>query len=78
MKVGSVTNEEKAKEVAMIWRAYGFPYATIYKIVLESLQWKEQEMRDRALRWLDVELSTGDLKKQAKDRMLTLFKDALE
>lgn len=74
----SMTNEEKAKEVAMIWRAYGFPYTTVYKIVLESIQWKEQEMRDKALRWLDVELSAGDLKKREKDRMLTLFKDALE
>ena len=78
MKVESVTNEEKAKKVAMIWRAYGFPYATVYKIVLESLQWKEQEMKDKALRWLDVELSAGDLKKCEKDRMLTLFKNALE
>ena len=78
MKVESVTNEEKAKKVAMVWRAYGFPFATIYKIVHESLLWKEQEMKDKALRWLDVELSAGDLKKCEKDRMLTLFKDALE
>lgn len=73
-----MTNEEKANKVAMIWRAYGFPYVTIYKIVHESLQWKEQEMKDKALRWLDVELSAGDLKKQDKDRMLILFKDALK
>lgn len=38
-----MTNEKKAKEVANVWKAYGFHYATIYKIVLESLQWKDEQ-----------------------------------
>lgn len=38
-----MTNEEKARQVAVVWRAYGFPYETIYKIVLKSMQWKDEQ-----------------------------------
>lgn len=41
------------------------------------LERKEEQMVKRALNWLDVELSAGDLKKSDKERLLELFENEL-
>ena len=37
------TNEKKAKEIAVKWKAKGLPYNAIYDSCLEMAQWKDDK-----------------------------------
>ena len=58
MKV-NMTNEEKAKEIAVKWKAKGLPYNAIYDSCLEIVQWKDEQFKEsvnKAMKRLEINL----------------------
>ena len=40
-----MNNSEKAKEIAVKWKAKGLPYNAIYDSCLEMAQWKDEQVK---------------------------------
>ena len=47
-----MNNKEKAKEIAVKWKAKGLPYNAIYDSCLEIARWKDEQF-SKFLLWLD-------------------------
>lgn len=48
-----ITNEEKAKEISQQWWGCGKQQQiTAYAAAIEAMEWKEQQLIDKAAEWL--------------------------
>lgn len=81
-----MTNEEKAREIAFnncshVGCSHGEHYfdstEDCYNSAIIMAEWKEKQMIEKAVEWLDIELSCGDLNKEKKDEILKLFSNAM-
>lgn len=39
----TISNEEKANEIATRWKAKGLPYNAIYDTAIEAMEWKDEQ-----------------------------------
>ena len=46
-----MNDKEKAKEIAVKWKAKGLPYNAIYDSCLEMAQWKQEQLIEKAVEW---------------------------
>ena len=72
-------DEDKAREIAVKWRAKGLPYNAIYDSTLKMAAWKEQQMIEKMINWLALHAELyGSFNGRKLNEMAIAMKKAME